>query len=290
MIQDFGSIKDYKGRTILRMWKVTAKAGLRPLNRHSHIMFEIALIKNGSCVYTLDNKKYTASSGSMLVFSSNEQHCITEIFGNEVKIVNLHFEPQYLWGRSKDSLSEENFGFCFTHGKNFNNLCENEKSEPLRKLFYGIIDEFKFKKPEYELKIKSLVNLIIIELIRSHDYAAKSTQLSYDREKALRKSINYIDSHIGEPLSLNTLANIAGMSPNYFSTLFHSISGITLWDYISSRRIDTAINLLLNEKNTTILDIALQCGYNNTANFNKTFKKITGITPGEYKKNGGLFL
>ena len=55
-----------------------------------------------------------------------------------------------------------------------------------------------------------------------------------------------------------------------------------MWDYVNSRRIDAAIRLLAdNELN--ILDIAVKCGFNNTANFNKTFKKITGLTPTEYR-------
>ena len=48
-----------------------------------------------------------------------------------------------------------------------------------------------------------------------------------------------------------------------------------------------AINLLLSDNSTdNMLDIAVKCGFNNTANFNKTFKNITGITPSEYRLSG----
>ena len=66
---------------------------------------------------------------------------------------------------------------------------------------------------------------------------------------------------------------------------------MTLWDYISAKRINKAAQLLATETKTmNILDIATQCGYNSTANFNKAFKKITGMTPSEYRSNRNVMI
>ena len=98
----------------------------------------------------------------------------------------------------------------------------------------------------------------------------------------------YIDMHFQENLTLETLARLSGLTPNYFSSLFSKVSGIKLWDYINSRRIEAAMQLLKNESNLNIIEIAAQCGFNNTANFNKAFKKAVGITPGEYRSNDDI--
>lgn len=83
-------------------------------------------------------------------------------------------------------------------------------------------------------------------------------------------------------MGLDELAEIASMSKSYFSTVFKKLNGISPWDYLISKRISFAAELLKNT-DKTILEIALECGFNNTANFNRAFKKITGKTPSEYK-------
>lgn len=122
--------------------------------------------------------------------------------------------------------------------------------------------------------------------MRGFYYAAGSPPLSRERLRSVRRSIEYTDTRLSEPLRLADIGKIAGMSPNYFSALFHSVSGITLWDYINSRRVDKAIRHLFEKREADILDIALPCGFNNTANFNKAFKKVTGMTPSEYRAAG----
>ena len=110
------------------------------------------------------------------------------------------------------------------------------------------------------------------------------------RDRIIRKATEYIDMHFQEILTLESLARLSSLTPNYFSSLFSKISGIKLWDYINSRRIEAAMQLLKNESNLNINEIASKCGFNNTANFNKSFKKTVGITPGEYRLNDNIII
>ena len=109
--------------------------------------------------------------------------------------------------------------------------------------------------------------------------------------KNIKDILTYIDEHFTEKLSLNELAGLANMSPNYFSAFFKKISGVTLWNYISSKRINMAVQLIRGrDSGKNMLEIAMLCGFNNTTNFNKMFKRITGMTPTEYKKNTYLMI
>ena len=78
------------------------------------------------------------------------------------------------------------------------------------------------------------------------------------------------------------------MSPNYLSAVFKRIVGISLWDYILSKRIGYALELLSLPERENILETALKCGFNNTANFNKFFKKQVGTTPSQYRSKSQL--
>ena len=282
MINELGEICT-SGGVLLKMWEVSVPSGSRPLVRHSHIRFEITLITAGSGIYTVGDRKYTITPGEIFVFAGNEQHCGTEVGKNGLKMINLHFEPRCLWGRSLDSLSVANANFCFQHSPNFENCIPAERAGQIRKLFLSITAEFAEKRNEYTLQIKSLLNMIIIELIRNFGYCDNLFSASKDKNRLIRKAAEYIDAHYRENLTLNSLARLSSLTPNYFSSLFREVSGIKLWDYINSRRIEAAVQLLKNDNNLNIIEIAAQCGFNNTANFNKAFKKTLGTTPTEYR-------
>ena len=282
LITTIGEVTDSDKAVLLKMWTVRVKSGKRPLRKHSHIRFEISKVLSGSGTYSVGSKTYDIKKGDMFVFTGNEQHCITNVDENGLQIINLHFEPRYLWGKASDSLSSQNIGLCFSHSDAFHNRIPAQNCQLLSFIFDKICNELLNLASEYPLAVKSCLNLLLITLIRDYDYAPAMTSFAFDKTEPVRHVIRYIDEHLCEPLNLNALASIAGMSPNYFSSLFHSISGIHLWDYVNSRRIEAAIQLLTNE-DLNIIDIAMQCGFNNTANFNKIFKKFTGMTPREYR-------
>ena len=289
LINELGQISTSDG-VLLKMWEVSVHKGSRPLVRHSHIRFEITLITEGWGIYTVGDKRYTIEPNEIFVFASNEQHCVTEVGENGLKMINLHFEPRYLWGRSFDSLSGVNTNFCFQHSPDFKNCISSERTRQIKELFSAITQEFAERKSEYALKIKSLLNMIIITLIRDFEYQDSAYIASKDKNRLICKAAEYIDVHFQENLTLDSLARLSGLTPNYFSSLFCKVSGIKLWDYINSRRIEAAAQLLKNENNLNIIDIAAQCGFNNTANFNKAFKKVMGTTPKEYRSNSYIII
>ena len=290
MIHELGELSSSDSSTLLKVWNVRVQPGVRPLVRHSHIRFEITLITSGSGIYTVGDMEYPIKPDSIFVFASNEQYCVTKVDENGLEMINLHFEPRYLWGRSFDSLSAQNADFCFRHSPEFCNYLSPERSTALKSLFIMMTEEFSKKPAEYALQIKNYLNMIIISLIRSFNYSSDNVAVSRDRLNSVKNTIKYIDTHLSEPITLQMLAENAGMTPNYFSTLFKKISGITLWDYINSRRIEATMQLLKGEKQLNILEIATQCGFNNTANFNKIFKKVSGLTPKEYRASGDIIV
>lgn len=286
-----GSIKDLSGNMLLKMWNAEVPTGKLLFQHHSHSCFEITVVDYGNGVYTTNNKSYEMSPGDIFIFSSNEYHCITEVGNKGLKLTNLHFEPRYLWGNTIDSFSEENMNICFSHSKTFENKIPMEKAN----ILYGYVEQIKKelsgKKSEYQLKVKSLLNLLLINLVRNFNYSDKENSVNTLQFKNIQHILNFIDEHFTEKLSLNELAEKAGMSPNYFSSFFKKISGIALWDYINNKRINMAVQLLReNGSVKNILEIATLCGFNNTTHFNKMFKRVTGMTPTEYRKNTYLMI
>lgn len=133
--------------------------------------------------------------------------------------------------------------------------------------------------------VRFRLNELLVLLLREHGYSDRRPVVSGKGAQQVRAAIEYINAHLYEDISLPGIAAAVGMSPNYFSALFRQVSDVTLWGYITDKRIGAAIQLLTNKHcNASLLEIATRCGFNNTANFNKAFRKATGATPSEYRK------
>lgn len=92
----------------------------------------------------------------------------------------------------------------------------------------------------------------------------------------------YIHQHFEEPLSLNMLADKFYISPYYLSRRFKDTLHFTVSDYIQITRIKNVQHKLLTT-NDKITDIAMGCGFSSFSQFNRTFHKISGVSPREYR-------
>ncbi|MFD2563461.1 helix-turn-helix domain-containing protein [Aquimarina rubra] len=92
----------------------------------------------------------------------------------------------------------------------------------------------------------------------------------------------YRDSNLG----LDSISKMLKISSNYLSQMVNKLSGSNFSDYVNSFRIDDAKSKLKDPKfsNYTILDIALEAGFNSKSTFYSAFKKYTGISPKEYRE------
>ena len=98
----------------------------------------------------------------------------------------------------------------------------------------------------------------------------------------IRKVLTQIDYDLTSDLGLKNLATQLNVNPSYLSTLFKKETGFTLTEYVNQKRIEHAV-FLLNSSNLQIQMIAQYSGISDVNYFTKTFKKIIGITPKEYR-------
>lgn len=274
------------GRIIIRMYHSTAEPGLRPYREHHHTECEISAILEGSCEWQVRRRPLQCRSGDVLLFGSDEEHYITSI-GHEapLKILNLQFEPRFIWSAGNDLYDARYLGIFLNHEPDFSNRLEGAAAQQVSALLLQIQREFRQALPEYQLIVKAELLLLLGQLGRhfSHLLEAPSTPSAHYLHQ-LEKALNYIDTNLTRELTLNQIAQAAGMSRSHFSAVFKSMNGVTAWDYITNKRIELALHLL-RQGRLSITQIALECGFNTMANFNRSFKKVTHCTPSEYKKS-----
>jgi len=116
--------------------------------------------------------------------------------------------------------------------------------------------------------------------------SALSNQLVTEKNNAepplVMKAREYIDKHKTEELSLANVAKAAGASVFHFCKLFHKSTGLKFTDYVARVRLEDARTRLLNP-NLRISEIAYDVGFQSLTQFNRTFKRVFGQSPSEFR-------
>jgi len=99
----------------------------------------------------------------------------------------------------------------------------------------------------------------------------------------ISEAVSYIKKHYNSEIPLNHVAKLINLSPNYFSSLFKKVMDINYSDYVINYRIEKAKELLL-ETGLLSYEISEKVGFLDKGYFSRTFKKITGYSPNEYRK------
>ncbi len=153
---------------------------------------------------------------------------------------------------------------------------ENVLSEDtLRKL----LEDFNsaFKQEDYQSISKALIDSTQYVTVR---YREKMNSSNKNLNASL---VKYIENKISEPqLSSDMIAEAMRLNSAYLRRFFKEQNGITLWDFINMKRIETAKNKLITT-DLSIKNISLTCGYVSISTFVRTFKKFSGMTPGHYR-------
>jgi AraC family transcriptional regulator len=104
---------------------------------------------------------------------------------------------------------------------------------------------------------------------------------------SLRRVLDYINSNLGKNLRLSELATICDTSLYHFVTLFKQSTGTTPYQYVLRRRIERAQKMLV-ERQPSILEVSLSLGFEHPNNFARTFRRLTGVTPKQFRRDNLL--
>ena len=102
--------------------------------------------------------------------------------------------------------------------------------------------------------------------------------------RRIHKVQDYIEYHLGQPLSIEELSNAAGFSKYHFSRIFQSMLHESLAHYVNRIRMEKTLFLLAHRADKNMTDIAYELGFTDSAVFSRAFKNYYGVSPREYRK------
>ncbi|KGE18780.1 AraC family transcriptional regulator [Paenibacillus wynnii] len=258
---------------------------------HWHKEFELSYIIEGSMVMEIDAKPMLVQAGDVIMINPNEIHSSYCINDTNCRLYGIIFSMDLLSSSRKD-VCQTKYVEPFLSGLyKLPALIQNEPGWQLSVVenVRMIIQAYQVKTMGYELRIKAGLYTILSEIISNQVFlttppAAAMDQNHLDIER-LQKSIQYMETHYTKRIYIEEIAAESGLGVERFYKFFKRYTGETPVSYLNRHRIRIAINYLLYT-DQSVLDIAYKTGFENVSYFIKTFKKHTGVTPGEIRKQG----
>ncbi len=256
----------------------------RVLTPHWHENLEIWYCQcAGKC--TLDGHRFSFHQGDIIVINKKVIHSF-EIECPEKMVIFL-FDYQFLdFARSDD---------C---ERKFLQPLKMEKyqlssripvghvlHEELRNILEELIVLDKKKPFAYELGIKVKLYQILYVFYSNQEYGL-CTDVDRKQKRqiqSIQKSIEYMEEHFAEDITIEALAKESNLSKFYFIRLFKELTSMTPMEFLTNQRLEYAEQLLYNEEKM-ITDISYHVGFNSVGYFTKKFKKKYKISPTEYRK------
>ncbi len=139
----------------------------------------------------------------------------------------------------------------------------------------------------YELKIRNYLSDAWILLYREVESLLGKTRRNDTTELRIKMMISFVQTNFAEKLSLEDIASSAGVSTRECLRCFHNALSKTPFQYLMEYRVHKAADLLA-EKDYSITDIGEMCGFSSPSYFVKTFRKIMGVTPGDFRIHANM--
>lgn len=247
--------------------KMVSNYSIYSCNWHENI--EIIYVTEGSGKMQYGNKELDFTAGEIIVVNSGELHRLYS-----EKDMNYYY-----------LLIDESF--CAENGISTVNYFFTPKfqSEKSKYLYQKVIDKYaEYEKSHSKLRIAMLrmaVLELLIDICENH-VELEITNNSVNCEKYIKKAIGYIEHHYNQTITLETLANVCGITKHHLAREFKKYTGQTIITHLNKTRCKNAEVCL--DEGMSVTETAMECGFESVSYFSRTYKKLIGHSPSSNKK------
>jgi len=238
--------------------------------RHSHEYYVISLIAKGRQSFSHKGSKYTTPPGGVILINPEEVHTgeAVDELGFELRsiyptISHMKMAMSELTGRSQRLP-------IFTHVR-VDDPWAARNILALHKAILGGADV---------MESESLFIHTLAQLIKRYGGTPSIEQKLGNEKQVIQKARRHIDEHFAEGVSLSLLAQHVSLSPYYLLRAFCAEVGMPPYAYLESVRVQHTQRLI--EAGKPLAEIAAEVGYSSQSHMTHRFKKVIGVTPGQY--------
>ena len=231
------------------------------MKRETYPPLLVAFIREGVFHVEYEGLVFDAQKGDVILLDCSKPHYYHA--HDDLEFVYLHFD-----GSNSHELCNHVIDM-------YGPLIRNNNNVLIGNFLYNMINFYKqdgVENPfESSMKIYKLIQLL------------SERNSAYQKEDTvIEQTVRYIRSNVGKQISLTELADIAALSPYYFSHYFKECTGLSPINYVIHTRIDQA-KILLSRTNKTVEEIAYEVGYLSSNSLINVFVQKTGMSPKQYR-------
>ena len=267
----------------IHMRQTQCKGAIR---HHYHDYTELLFGISGCVSVYIGSRHYFLREGDMAIIHTHEPHDVKGT-GVESHYTVVKFLPQVLLAGEQ---TYQEYGYALA-------LMENTQSKQaffgkeelagsdIKDLFTHIMEEWNAQAFGHELSLRADVTRIFLHILRTwhKNNMMPAIEPSGEHYRIMQTAVSYIANNYTD-LTEDDVAAACGMSRSYFSRTFSRAMQIGFSSYVTGVRLREAERLLLTT-DQSMTEIAEAVGYTSDASFRRAFKKITGVSPLEYREN-----
>lgn len=256
---------------------------------HWHEEWEFAIIEDGNVEFLLENQIVKMKKGDCIFINGKALHAANNITPSKPAFLHsASFHPRLIGGNT-DSIFWQKLVQPFLMNPSFRCIhlhpsiqWQKDVIDHFERVWQAVVNEY----DDFENIVRYELSAAIRILIQNNDINEfKISEKDQTNAKRIRIMLEYIEEHYNEDITIQDLATLIHVSTSACLRCFHQTLHTTPMQYVKGLRIKKATDLLLST-NQSVKEIAFQCGFNDMSYFNRAFKDIYSVTPGEYRKNG----
>lgn len=235
---------------------------------HFHAHYVIGYLEGGQRVLTCAGQEFRLGPGDLTLFEPGQTHACAQLGGAPLDYRGLNVPPARMEAAAREFFGEEvplHFASPVVY--------RSELAPSLRALHEMIM------RGDAEFDREEALLLLLRQLFAEH--AAPRADALGEGNEAIEAVCAYLETHYGEPVSLDTLGAVASLSKYHLLRAFTRAKGISPYQYLTTVRLSEAKRLL--EAGVPPVETALRTGFSDQSHFTNVFKSRIGLTPKQYQ-------
>lgn len=253
---------------------------------HWHHALELFYVEKGTVVYSYPGGTMVFEEGTAGLLNSNVMHSTRpqKPEDENIQLVEL-FAPEFIGG-AHDGRVFRKYVEPIVSKFAFELLKFDRKNVLHRQIIKEIYDTFYIDKDSvgYELILREKLSKVWIQILGIIDFQEPESEKDEQLDNHIKLMIQYVHENFRNKITVSDIAAAGFTSERGCYRIFNEYLHTTPSAYIFQCRMREAIHML-TEKNYSVLDISIKCGFGDSSHFAKLFKKETGFTPAQYRKN-----
>lgn len=269
-----------------RLWKPEKASGVSlfkaefhqfSFRKHTHDDFAIGVIEEGAQRFFHGGRSHVIVGGGMITVNPDEVHDGRTADAGGYRYRIAYIQPDMVG----EILSE-----LFDHGGSLSWFKAPKTYDPQLSACLGYALRIMEQDANNCMEAQTCLMRVVAETFLRYGEDRRSPRPAGKSQEAVDKALAHIRRHAAENISLEEIAQVAGLSRYHFLRRFKATTGLAPHAYLIQRRV--ALGKKAIEEGHSLADAAILSGFSDQSHFSRRFKAFHGLTPGQYRRSLGF--